>query len=120
MTINEYPALIEAANLELYEAGKELDEERERLARYEAGIKVQILTARNEAGKPLYSNDALRDAAFTEAIADDDRHQQLRVLADGAELEKFTAAAKLDRLRAEFRIALIEYEAERLGRRSAA
>lgn len=114
------PDAIEATNLAHFAAGKTLDAVRAQASQVAAEIKTEVLSAKNEAGKPLYSNDQQRDAAITIALATDDEYQQLVQDVEHAERLKATLAAKLERLRGDYRIALIDYEADRLGRRSAA
>lgn len=120
MTITEYPAKIEATALALHAAAKMLEERRELAALSACELKTEILIARNEAGKPLYSNDSLRECAISDALASDENYRELVVEADEAERLKVELATKLERLRAEYRIRLIDYEADRLGRREAA
>ncbi|MCW5967573.1 MAG: hypothetical protein KIT57_03605 [Blastocatellales bacterium] len=117
--ITDFPAAIEATAIAHHTAGKTLEFRRELVALRAAEIKVDILIARNDAGKPLYSNETARECATVEALASDEQYQQLIEEANQAERLKTELAAKLERLRAQYRIALIDYEADRLGRRAA-
>lgn len=119
MTITDYPAKIEATALALHAAAKTFDERRELVSLRAYELKTKILTAKNEAGKPLYSNEGLRECAVTDALASDENYRALVAEADEAERLKVELAAKLERLRAEYRIRLIDYEAGQLGRRAA-
>lgn len=115
-TITDLPAAIEATAIAVHAAAKTVEQRREFVTLRACEIKTEILTARNEAGKPVYSNDAARECAVTDALASDDNYQQLVEELDDAERLKIALAAKLERLRAVYRIALIDYEADRLGR----
>ena len=88
------------------------DEETEALA--------TTLYARDAAGKAIHSNEQSRSVALRRALRDSATHQQFRTLEQGCEMRKATIAAKLEKLRKEFSIALLDYEATHLGRRHAA
>jgi hypothetical protein len=83
-------------------------------------VKLEIINAKTEAGKPLYSNETARECAIADALARDEAFLQFTEECDEAERLKVELAAKLERLRAEYRFALIDHEADRLGRRAAA
>lgn len=117
--VADLPAKIEATVLALHAATKSLEHRRELVSLHAAQIKAEIISAKSDTGKPLYSNDAARDCAITAALAGDETYQDFISEADDAERLKTELAAKLERLRAEYRIALINYEAGRLGRRAA-
>jgi hypothetical protein len=119
MTINEYPARIEATALALHAASKVLEQRRELAGLHAAEIKLEIINAKTEAGKPLHSNETARECAITEALARDEAFQQMTEECDQAERLKVELSAKLERLRSEYRLALIDHEADRLGRRAA-
>jgi hypothetical protein len=119
MTISDYPARIEATALALHGAAKVLEQRRELASLHAAEIKLEIITAKNEVGKPVHSNESARECAIVETLARDEAYQQLVEEVDQAERLKIELAAKLERLRSEYRISLIEHEADRLGRRAA-
>jgi hypothetical protein len=119
-TINEYPAVIEATALALHVASKVLELRREFSSLHASEVKLEIINARTEAGKPLYSNETARECAIADALARDEAFQHFTEECNEAERLKVELAAKLERLRAEYRIALIDHEADRLGRRAAA
>ena len=119
-TINDYPALIEATALALHVASKVLERRRELSSLHASEVKLEVINAKTEAGKPLYSNETARECAIAEALARDEAYRQFAEECDEAERLKVELAAKLERLRAEYRVALIEFEADKLGRRTAA
>jgi len=121
MKLHEFPQEIESAALALHETGEQLQSVREQIGRIEIQVKADVIAAKDEStGKALYSNDTARE------IATGQRLEQSAPYAEGRErerqLEKTKAeqTARLERLRREFQLALIDYEAERLGRRHAA
>lgn len=118
-TINEYPALIEATALALHVASKVLERRRELSSLHASEVKLEIINAKNESGKALYSNETARECAIADALARDEAFEQFTEECDEAERLKVELAAKLERLRAEYRMALIDHEADRLGRRAA-
>ena len=119
-TINEYPSLIEATALALHVASKVLERRRELSSLHASEVKLEIINARTEAGKPLYSNETARECAIADALARDEEFHHFIEECDEAERLKVELAAKLERLRTEYRITLIDHEADRLGRRAAA
>ena len=118
-TINEYPALIEATALALHVASKVLERRRELSSLHASEIKLEIINTKTEAGKPLYGNETARECAIADALARDEAFLHFTEECDEAERLKAELSAKLERLRAEYRIALIDHEADRLGRRAA-
>ncbi|HXG66560.1 MAG TPA: hypothetical protein VNO70_15780 [Blastocatellia bacterium] len=120
MDVRDYPKEIEALSLELAEATSDLAAVREQMEVEEMETLSTILHARDEAGKPLYGNDKARDIARHRALRDSDTYRQYQLMERGLEARKAAIAAKLERLRKEFSIALLEFEATQLGRRSAA
>lgn len=119
MTITDYPSAIEATAIAHHAAAKTLEQRRELAALRACELKTEVLNAKNEQGKPAYSNETARECAIADALASDQDYQSLIEEADQAERLKVELSAKLERLRAEYRVALIDYEADRLGRRAA-
>jgi hypothetical protein len=120
MTVSEYPARIEATSLALHVASKVLERRRDLSSLHASDMKLEIVNAKTEAGRPLYSNETARECAVADALARDEEYQHFTEECDEAERLKVELAAKLERLRAEYRFALIDHEADRLGRRAAA
>jgi hypothetical protein len=121
MKIHEYPERIEDAALALHEISEQLQSVREGLGWIECQVKADVLMARDEAaGKALYSNDTARECAASKLLSEREGYNDLKASERRTEAVKAERSARLERLRKEFEIALLDYEAERLGRRQAA
>lgn len=121
MKLHEYPEQIESSALQLHEASEQLQSVREEIGRIEIHTKADVLTAKDEGtGKALYSNDTARDCAISKRLEQDANYADCRERERQLERTKTEQTARLERLRREFQLALIDYEAERLGRRHAA
>ena len=118
--ITEYPRQIEEATLSLLDIEEELATLRDRLKDAEVEIQAAVLDARGDDNKPLYSNDRARDIALHRSLRADDDYQRDRSTERILEHKKAALEAEIERLRREYRIALIDYEREQLGRRDAA
>ena len=120
MKIQDYPKQIETAALDLAATIKEIAETRDRLKDAEIEAQANVLTARTEDGKLIHSNDRARDIAVHFALRSDSSYCQDRSTERILERKKATLEAECERLRREYRIALIDYERVHLGRRDAA
>jgi hypothetical protein len=78
------------------------------------------MAAKGENEKPLHSNDKARDIAVFFALRSDSSYNQDRATERILEHKKATLEAEIERLRREYRIAVIDYERAQLGRRDAA
>ena len=120
MKVIDYPREIERAALDLAATCEELSETRDRIKEAEIETLSTVMAAKGENDKPLYSNDRARDIAVYFALRADSSYCQDKATERILEHKKATIEAELDRLRREYRIALIDYEREQLGRREAA
>jgi hypothetical protein len=120
MKVTDYPKQIEAAALDLAATILELSEVREQMKTAEIETLATVIEARSEEGKPLYSNDKARDIALFFALRADSSYCQDKATERILEHKKATLEAECERLRREYRISLIDYEREQLGRRDAA
>ncbi|HXG64619.1 MAG TPA: hypothetical protein VNO70_05900, partial [Blastocatellia bacterium] len=118
MDVRDYPKEIEALSLELAEATSDLAAVREQMEVEQTETLATVLYARGEDGKQLYRNDRARDVAVFRALRESDTYRQYRLMERGCEARKAAIAAKLERLRKEFQLAAIEFEANHLGRRN--
>ena len=75
--------------------------------------------ARNEEGKPLYTNDKTRERAARTSLKADAQYQRDRETARILERRVAMLTAEVERMRRDYRIALIDYEREQLGQRMA-
>jgi len=120
MKVTDYPKEIERAALDLAATCEELSETRERIREAELETLASVMAAKGENDKPLHSNDKARDIAVFFALRADSAYNQDRTTERILEHKKVTLEAEIERLRREYRIALIDYERVQLGRRDAA
>ena len=120
MRIQDYPKQIEAAALDLAATCEELSETRDRIKEGEIEALASVIAARTEDGKLIHSNDRARDIAVHFVLRADSSYNQDRASERILERKKAGIETELERLRREYRIALIDYEREPLGRRDAA
>ena len=120
MKVTDYPKEIERAALDLAATCEELSETRERIREAEIETLASVIAAKGENDKPLHSNDKARDIAVFFALRSDSSYNQDRATERILEHKKTTLEADCERLRREYRIALIDYEHQQLGRRDAA
>jgi hypothetical protein len=113
MKVTDYPKEIERAALDLAATCEELSETRERIREAEIEALATVMAAKGE-------NDKARDIAVFFALRADSSYNQDRATEGILEHKKATLEAELERLRREYRIALIDYEHAQLGRRDAA
>jgi hypothetical protein len=120
MKIQDYPKQIEQASLDLAVTCETLSELREQLKDAEVEALAEVIGARSEDNKPIHSNDKARDIALHRALRANDAYQRERSSERILEHKKAALEAEVERLRREYRIALIDYERAELGRRDAA
>jgi hypothetical protein len=120
MKISDYPKEIERAALDLAATCEELSETRDRIKEAELETLASVMAAKGENDKPLHSNDKARDIAVFFALRADSSYNQDRATERILEHKKATLEAEIERLRREWRLALIDYERKQLGRRDVA
>ena len=91
---------------------EELQTVREEIGSKEALMTLDIVTARDEGGKPLYSNESLRAAALTLAKEQSEELNELKNREKTLEQTRGESFARLERLRLEFKLFLLDREAE--------
>jgi hypothetical protein len=96
-----------AAN-DLAELNYQLQLDREALAALEAEISLQILDAKNDVGKPLYSNETARANALTLQLRQHTDYQYRLANIRATEQERARLQAGLEQLRGLFKVELIE------------
>jgi len=107
-----YPSEIEKTVLALAECNRQSAELRERLAATEAIVTQDIAAAKTPEGKPQFSNESVRAAELTLRLRSDEAATNLRQQIEQGEAQKQRHLARLERLRGEFKLALIERQAE--------
>lgn len=110
-TIN-YPEQIEKASLDLAETQREAARLRERLAETESLLTLEINNAKTPEGKALYSNEATRNAALTLRLRDEPEAMEIKRMLERADERRTRQLAQLERLRGEFKLHLVERQAE--------
>jgi hypothetical protein len=99
---------IERTANDLAELNYQLQLDREELTAIEAEISLQILDARNDAGKPLYANETARANALTLQLRQHTDYQFRLTTIRATEQERARLQAGLERLRGLFKVELIE------------
>ena len=107
-----YPSEIEKTVLTLAECSRQSAELRERLAATEAIIIQDITVAKTSEGKPQFSNESVRAAELTLRLRSDEEATNLRQQIEQGEAQKQRHLARLERLRGEFKLYLVERQAE--------
>jgi len=107
-----YPSEIEKTVLALAECSRQSAELRERLAATEAIIIQDITGAKTPEGKPQFSNESVRAAELTLRMRDDGEAANLKEQIERGEMQRQQHLARLERLRGEFKLALVERQAE--------
>lgn len=110
--MREHPQKIEEIQIEIARVGTELQTVREEIGNREALMTLDVVTARDESGKPLYSNESLRVAALTLAKEQSDELNDLKTREKALEQNRSELFARLERLRLEFKLFLLDHEAE--------
>ncbi len=107
-----YPSEIEKTVLELSECNRQSAELRERLAVTESLIIQDIAAAKTPEGKPQFSNESVRAAELNLRMKDDGDTADLKAQIERGEMQKQQHLARLERLRGEFKIYLLDRQAE--------
>ncbi|MDQ4123185.1 MAG: hypothetical protein M3209_17245 [Acidobacteriota bacterium] len=110
--MREHPQKIEELQIEIARITSELQTIREELGSREALMTLDVVTARDESGKPLYSNELLRTAALTLAKEQSEELKDLKIREKIIEQTRSEMFARLERLRMEFKLFLLDREAE--------
>jgi hypothetical protein len=111
--MNNYPEQIEQTAINIANLAREINAIRSDMREIEIEQMGEVLSATDSATmKPLFSNDKQRDYALAVRLGDDGQYCALKVSLAERELEKGIAAAKLERLRAEFKLHLLDRQAD--------
>ena len=110
--MREHPQKIEEIQIEIARVGTELQTVREEIGKLEALMTLDVVTARDEGGKPLYSNESLRAAALTLAKEQSEELNELKTREKTLDQRRSELFARLERLRLEFKLFLLDQGAE--------
>lgn len=106
--MREHPEKIEQISLEIAGLNEKLQSLRDQIGNQEALMTLEIVTAKDEQGKPLYPNESLRNAALVLSKHQSEELQSL--ISEEREIDRRRAAsfARLERLRLEFKLFLLD------------
>ncbi len=104
----EYPARIESVSLTIAAKSREMTDLRNEISLKESVATLDILNAKDEHSKPLYSNETARSAAIKLALAANPEYQELERKLAAVEVERAGGYAALERLRGEFKLYLLD------------
>lgn len=107
-----FPERIEQLALQLAAKTREVQDLREQLGLKESAATLEVLNARDEEGRPLYSNETARGAALKLALAANPRYTESERRLAAAEIERAELLANLERARNEFRLHLLDRQQE--------
>ena len=110
--MREHPQKIEELQIELARVSAELQTIREEIGSREALLTLDVVTAKDESGKPLYSNESLRAAALTLAKEQSVELNELKIREKTLDQTRSEMFARLERLRLEFKLFLLDREFE--------
>ncbi len=108
MHTSTHPERIEAAATAIAVRSREITDLREQLAITEAHHTLDVQSETNEHNKPQYPNEEARHAAHTLRLADDESYRQLTWRLRDAEEERARLSAEHERLRAEFKLYVLD------------
>jgi hypothetical protein len=108
----DYPERIEAVSLTIAAKNREIADLRNQMDLKQSAATLEILNAKDENARPLYSNETARSAAIKLALAANPRYQELERKLSAAEMDRAQAFAGLERLRGEFKLHLLDRQQE--------
>lgn len=110
--MHNYPEKIEETSLSLSQTSQAISELRERLAEIEAIETLAIVNAKTAEGKPQFSNESTRNAELVIRLRQNQDAVELKQMLSRCEQERAQLLARLERLRGNFKVALMERQAE--------
>lgn len=110
--MNSYPKQIEETSLCLAEKSQAISELRERLAEIEAIETLAIINAKTPEGKPQFSNESTRSAELVLRFRQNKDAVELKKILTENEQQRSQMLARLERLRGDFKISLLERQAD--------
>lgn len=107
-----YPERIESLALQIAAKTREVQDLRDQIGVRESAATLEVLNAKDEEGRPLYSNETARTAAINLALSGNTRYQELSRKLAAAEQERTQLMANTERARNEFKIYLLDRQQE--------
>lgn len=108
--MHAHPTEIELILCDVAELSARLAGLREDMRIVEMRALAAVLAEVNEAGKPVYSNDKQRDVALTALLFADKEYRDWQFEVRTLDLERQLKLARVERLRAEWNLYLIEQQ----------
>ena len=108
---------IEDAETDLVAMKQQRIEMEELLKRTEADVALEIASALDECGKPLYSNDMKRKGAVDAALSADEAYRERDAAIKAQALRIAQQEILIARMTREYSLAKIIFERDQLGRR---
>jgi chromosome segregation ATPase len=106
-----YPEEIESTFLELASFDERIKQVRAKVRSLELQITLDVTTAKDpETGKLLLSNDKQREGAIASTLAESEEYAELATDISNLEQDKIRLQARLERLRMEFKLHLLDCE----------
>jgi hypothetical protein len=106
----EYPLEIEKALLSLAEIDDQLKARRAAIRTLELDTTLDACSAKDEKGKPILSNETMREAAISKMLEEKEEYADLGRQVAGLERDRITVNARLERLRLELKLHILEAE----------
>lgn len=110
--MSNLPKRIEETSLCLNEKTQAISELRERIAEIEAIETLAIANAKTTEGKPQFSNESTRNAELVIRLRQNQDAVELKQMLARCEQERAQLLVRLERLRGNFKVALIERQGE--------
>jgi hypothetical protein len=105
------PEEIENTFLELAAFDERIKQRRSRVRSLELQITLDVTTAKDpETGKLLLTNEKQREAAIASTLAESEEYAELATELGNLEQDRLLLQARLERLRMEFRVEMLEAE----------
>ncbi len=105
--MTELPKEIESTYLELAAVKERARVKRSRVRSLELQITLEACSAKDEAGKPILKNEREREAAIATMLAE---FKEVATELSGDESDETHLMARLERLRMEFKVEMLESE----------
>jgi hypothetical protein len=104
------PEEVEILLLHIAAIDEQLKVLRSSIRTVEIDITLDVIGARDDRGKPVLTNEKLREAAIAKTLAESERYGNLARELSAVEQERLKFQAKLERLRMEFRLEILASE----------
>jgi molecular chaperone GrpE (heat shock protein) len=104
------PEEIENTFLELAAFDERIKQRRSRVRSLELQITLDACSAKDESGKPVLKNEREREAAIATMLSESEEFAELATELGNLEQDRLRLQARLERLRMEFKVEMLEAE----------